>query len=215
MASLSSYDKGKKCFEGRRYQKDIEAAKDANSKLFEPLRCYNKHRRSNRKRTYQPETVILEGNHEYRISKAVEAEPILSGTIDFSDLSYENHYDKVCRFLEVIELDGILYSHYFPRSANGRVMQTYRGAPSARVQVQREMQSSTAGHQQGLDFHVHQTGTRRVYGLIAGSCYPEDFDYLSPQGTAYWRGIIVKHNVDRGMYSPMFVDLDYLEKRYG
>src|SRR5678815_49120 len=37
MPSLSSYDVGKKSFEGRRYVKDIEAAHEAQTALLEPL----------------------------------------------------------------------------------------------------------------------------------------------------------------------------------
>lgn len=100
--------------------------------------------------------------------------------------------------------------HYFPRNATGRIVQTYRGAPSAQAQVRREMTSCTSGHLQGLDFYVHQTARKRMYGIIAGSCYLHEEDYLSPQGTMYWRGVVVKHEVTEGMYDPMFVSLDYL-----
>src|SRR5690606_20662253 len=37
MCSLSSYDRGKKAFEGRRYKKDIEASHEAMMKLMTPI----------------------------------------------------------------------------------------------------------------------------------------------------------------------------------
>jgi hypothetical protein len=215
MPSLSSYDRGTKGFEGRRYSKDIEAAKKAMDMLMEPLRKYNAKQRKNKEKQYKPRMVMTLGNHEYRIDRAVEADAILDGTISTDDLGYAEAGWEVHRFLEVVEIDGVLYSHFFPRSANGRVMQNRRGAPSAAAQVRREMQSCTSGHLQGLSFDVHQTGKRRIYGLIAGSCYTHDEDYLSPQGTAYWRGIVMKHEVQDGNYDPMFVSLDYLKRRYG
>lgn len=54
MESLSSYDKGKKSFEGRRYLKDIEAAVDAQEKLF-----YWVNQMENK-----PRMVMCIGNHE-------------------------------------------------------------------------------------------------------------------------------------------------------
>ena len=89
-------------------------------------------------------------------------------------------------------------------------VQSYRGSPSASLQVRREMQSCTSGHLQGLDFAIHQTGVRRYYGIIAGLFYLHDEDYLTPQGTAYWRGVIYKHEVNDGEYDPMFVSIKYL-----
>ena len=38
LPSLSSYDKGTKGFEGRRYKKDIDAVIDAQKKLFAPIK---------------------------------------------------------------------------------------------------------------------------------------------------------------------------------
>ena len=96
----------------------------------------------------------------------------------------------------------------------GRVVQTVRGAPSARLQVCREFQSATAGHLQGVDFYCHQTGTRRMYGIIAGSFYQHEEEYLGPQGTAYWRGVVVKNQVADGQYDPMFISLDYLMEEW-
>ncbi|HYF46074.1 MAG TPA: hypothetical protein VD926_07675, partial [Acidimicrobiales bacterium] len=52
------------------------------------------------------------------------------------------------------------------------------------------------------------------HGLVAGACYLHDEDYLGPQGNTYWRGIVVCFGVEGGVYNPMFVDLDYLCRRY-
>lgn len=215
MPSLSSYDKGTKGFEGRRYQADIRAAHTAMSLLLAPLHEYNYKQRENKKAQYKPRMVLTLGNHENRITRAVNHEPILDGTISVQDLDYELYGWEVHEFLDVVEIDGILYSHFFPRSANGRVTQSRSGAPTAKLQVMREAQSCTAGHMQGLDWHVMQTGSRLIYGLIAGSCYLHDEEYLTPQGDKYWKGIIVKNNVEDGQYDPTFVSLDYLGKRYG
>ena len=214
MPSLSSYDKGKKCFEGRRYKRDITTVKEAMNILLNPLLTLQHQQKKNKSKQYKPELVLTLGNHEHRIDRAIEADAILEGTIDIEDLGYDKHW-KVIPYLETVELDGILYSHFFPRSPTGRIMQNKRGAPSARAQVIREMQSCTSGHLQGLDFSIYQTGSRRIYGLIAGSCYLHEEPYLTPQGTHYWRGIIHKYEVINGEYDPLFVSLGYLCRRYG
>jgi len=215
MPSLSSYDKGKRCFEGRRYHKDIEAVHEGMRELLDPLNNYNKACRKQKIKQYSPRRVMLLGNHENRIDRAIETDAILENTIGTRDLMYEFNGWEVHPFLEVVEIDGVKYSHFFPRSPSGRVMQNKRGAPSAHAQVRREMASCTSGHLQGLDFSIYQTGSKRYYGLIAGSCYLHDEEYLTPQGTHYWRGVIYKHEVQNGEYDAMFVSLDYLKRRYG
>ena len=215
MPSLSSYDRGTKGFEGRRYQKDIEASKAAMDVLLAPLREYNEKQRQTKHKQYLPRMVMLLGNHENRINRAIQSNAILDGTISTDDLGYAEAGWEVVDFLDTITIDGVTYSHYFPRATNGRVMQNTRGAPSALAQGQREMRSCTSGHLQGLDFNIRQLGDRRIYNLIAGSCYLHDEDYLSPQGTEYWRGIVHKFDVKDGMYDPLFLSLDYLERRYG
>lgn len=209
MPSLSVYDKGKKAFEGRRYRRDIEASHRGMQALMRPIVEYNKERIAGKRRKYKPEMHILIGNHEERILRAVESDAVLDGAIGLHDLAYEKYGWKVHQFLEPVEIDGIRYCHYFPRGATGRVMQSKRGAPTARTQVMREMASCTSGHMQGLDFHVFQ-GAHRYYGMIAGSCYLHEEGYLTPQGTSYWRGVVMKHEVHEGQYDPMFVSLNYL-----
>jgi len=214
MHSLSSYDMGRRSGEGARYEEDINASKAAMETLLAPLHAYNHRRRRNKEKMYRPRMVMTLGNHENRINRHVDSYPVLEGRLSTDDLGFKEAGWEVYPFLEVVDIDGILYSHYFPRNADGNIVQTNRGAPNARTQVQREQQSCTSGHKQGLSFHVQQLQNRRHYGLMAGSFYLHDCDYLSPQGTAYWRGIILKENVREGEYDPVFIRDDNLIDRY-
>lgn len=214
MHSLGSYDVGKKAGEGARYRDDIHAAHTAMEVLLGPIWAEQARNRRNKERIYNPRMVLTLGNHENRIERHVNAYPVLDGHLSIDNLSYAEYGWEVYDFLDTVEIDSILYSHYFPRNATGHIVQTYRGAPNARTQVIREGQSCSSGHLQGLDFHVQQRRTGRHYGLIAGSFYMHEEDYLSPQGTEYWRGVVYKHEVHDGNYDPMFVSMDYLLKRW-
>lgn len=206
MPSLSSYDAGKKSFEGRMYKADIEAGRTGMELFMAPIR----------KMRPRPRLVFLLGNHEERIERVIESDRKFEGTIGYQDLKLEEDGWEVHPFLEVVTIDGIAYSHFFPRSGSGAVLQAKRGAPSAKAQLQREGRSCTAGHQQGLDLSCLPLGGRLQWGLIAGSFYQHDENYLSLQGNSHWRGLIIKHQVDgKGGYDPMIVSLDYLKQRYG
>lgn len=206
MSSLSSYDRGKRSSENRRFGDDIDSGNRALEMLSKPWRGL---------RSYSPRLVMLRGNHEQRIERATEDSAWLHGTLSY-DLFNDRKlgWDPV-PFLHPICIDGITYCHFFPRGPTGKVMQTVRGAPSAKEQVRRHGGSCTAGHQQGLDTAIVPVGNGAFRGVIAGSCYLHDEGYLSPQGQNHWRGVLLKHRVKNGNYSLCEVDLDYLEERYG
>lgn len=204
--SLSSYDKGRKSFEGRRYRKDVDAARRAMECLVAPFAGA---------RQYNPRMELTLGNHEQRINRAVESTPELEGTISTDDLEYEAFGWNVHNFLEVVTIHGIAYSHFFPRAGSGKVVQTRNGAPNAKAQLVREGRSCTSGHAQGIDIACLPLSGRLQWGLIAGSCYLHREDYLGPQGNNHWQGVVLKNGVKRGSYSPILVDLDYLKDRYG
>lgn len=210
MPSLSSYDEGSRRMQGREFHLDI-AAGDAGLAAF-----HRGLRRSGK--AYKPRLVALLGNHdEGRIERYVSANPKLAGTIGLEDLGFAKYGWEVWRFLTIADIHGILYSHYFCIGANGRVSQSKNGMPSAEVQVKRMMRSATAGHRQGLDVKVLHTPTATYRGLIAGSFYRHEEEYLTPQGVNHWRGILVKNDIDvkTGFYNLCEVDMRYLEKRYG
>ncbi len=210
MPSLSSYDKGKKAMEGRRYSSDIRAANEGWAKLCKPLAKYNADRAARRLRPWWPERFITLGNHEHRITRAAEEDAQLEGTVSLDDLNYAEWGWKVVPFLEELEIDGVSYSHYFYNPNTGR---PYCGE-NLFTRLKTIGRSFTMGHQQGLNHAMRPVGKRRHHGLVIGSTYLHDEQYLGPQGNNCWRGIVVCHQVENGSYDPMFVSLEFLCRKY-
>lgn len=210
MPSLSSYDIGKKSFEGRRYISDVEASHTAMVRLLSPLKEFNDRQRKNGKKQYKPEMHLTLGNHEDRITRVVNGDPKLDGTISIDDLDYESYGWTVHNFLDVVVVDGIAYSHYFVSGAMGRPIGT------AQLTLNKKHMSCVAGHQQGRQVAYGYTADhRRICSIIAGSCYEHDEDYMGPQGNKHWRGVVMLNEVDNGEFDEMFVSLKYLERKYG
>jgi hypothetical protein len=210
MESLSSYDIGKKSFEGRRYRSDVEASHEAMKRLLQPMNEYNARQRKNGKKQYKPQMVLTLGNHEHRIDRVVNGDPKLDGTIGISDLDYKSYGWEVFPFLDVAVVDGIAYSHYFVTGVSGRAIS------STDILLNKKHMSCVAGHQQGRQVsYGHRADGRRITGIIAGSCYEHNEDYLGPQGNRHWRGCIMLNEVDDGEFDEMFISLDYLKRRYG
>lgn len=209
MPSLSSYDVGKKAFEGKRYTKDIAATKEAMAALLEPLVEFNKQAKVNKQKQYKPRKVLTLGNHENRINKAVNNDAKLEGVLSTKDLNYEKDWE-VHDFLEVVVIDGIAYSHYFTSGALGRP------CASAAAMLSKKHQSCIAGHQQGLQIAMgNRADGSPITSIIAGSCYEHDEDYMGPQGNKHWRGILMLHEVKDGAFDVMPVSLKYLKSKYG
>lgn len=208
MESLSSYDRGTKSFEGRRYVKDIEAAREAMAAFLNPILNYNAVQRKNGKRQYKPEFHFTLGNHEHRITRAVNDDSKLDGVLSVSDLDYEGYGWKVYPFLEVVVLDGVAYSHYFPSGVAGRP------CASAQSQLSKKHMSCVAGHQQGLQIATgYRADGALLTSIIAGSCYEHEEDYLSPQQNQHWRGALMLHDVHEGMFDIMPISLNYFNSR--
>ena len=209
MPSLSSYDKGKKSMEGRRYTQDIEAANSAWLILNEALEAYNKHKKKLKHRPWQPERHILLGNHEDRINRAVESDAQLEGVISTNDLIYAETGWEVHPFLKPVPIDGVYYAHFWANTMTGKPL-----GGSALARLNKLGHSFTMGHQQVLDYGLKFVSGKSQHGLVAGACYLHDEDYKGYQGNAHWRGIIICHEVEDGSYDPMFVSLDYLCRKY-
>jgi len=208
--SLSSYDVGKKSFEGRRYTADIQVAQDGMEKLMAPLKDYNRRMRKSRHALYLPDLTFLLGNHEQRIERAINNDAKLEGLLSVDDLGFKTWGWNVLPFLQVVVLDGVAYSHYFTSGPLGRPCGT------ANLQLNKKHQSCISGHQQGLQIATgHYADGRRITSVIAGSCYEHNEDYLGPQGNKHWRGILVLHDTHEGEFDLMPVSLSYLRKKYG
>jgi hypothetical protein len=205
LPSLSSYDKGKKSFEGRRYKRDVEAAQFAMQALLGPIEEHNK---SGRKQ-YKPRMVLTLGNHEERILRACNEDPKLDGVLSIKDLAYEEYGWEVYDFLQVVVIDGVAFSHYFTTGQMGRP------ASSAQAQLNKKHMSCVAGHQQGLQIATGYRGDGALLtSIIAGSCYEHNEQYLGPQGNNHWRGLVMLHAVKDGCFDLMPVSLDYVNRKY-
>lgn len=206
MHSLSSWDsRSKKAWDRRSLAEDFEVANRGWDMLEEVWA----------RRGWQPtRKVYLLGNHEDRIRRFVEDNPEHREDVTCDRFNAKAHGWEIHDFLVPVEIDGVAYSHFWPRSGSGYITQTKRGAPSALAQVKREMRSCTAGHQQGLDMAIYHAGGRSYRGCILGSSYQHTEAFLSPQGNDHWRGVLLCHSVHDGWYDACEVPLSYLRRRY-
>jgi len=198
MPSLSSYDKGKLSFEGRRYVNDVKAGRDAMERFLAPIRAVP---------GYSPRMVFTLGNHEHRITRFADSNPEMAGKTDISDLGIKEYGWELIPFLQPIEIYGVEFCHYFTSGVKGLPVS------SAAVMLRERQKSCIMGHVQTFDMAVHKK-TQNI-AMMVGTCYLHDEDYLGPQGNNVRRQVVILHEVEEGKFDPMLVSLAFLRKQYG
>jgi len=182
--------------EGQRLIKDIEVAQEADRIMFEAMGSWRPKR-----------MVRLRGNHENRLERYLQINPVLDGLIGLHLLGDDEW--EIIPFSNgapgVVVIDGISYAHYFANPNTGRPIggsATYKLAQIGSPFVQ--------GHVQGYDIGTKQFATGKVIrGIVAGSFYIHDEPYKG-QANSHDRCAVVLNEVKDGKFSEMPLTLNYL-----
>ena len=203
--SLSSYDKGKLSFEGRRLKEDIQAGIDGLYAMLDPV-----YKTISDDPAYSPRLVFCIGNHEDRFDRLARDMPELEGFVGIETLGLEKMGWEVYPYLKPCVIEGINFVHYLANPFTGK---PYGG--SALSQLKNVGASFVVGHKQVLDVAMLPTldGKMRI-GLVNGACYDFDEGYKGYQNNNHFRGLTMLHEVKEGFALPMFVSLDFLKKKY-
>ena len=191
---------GSKDKEGRRLRADIDAANEGERLLRDGMGGYKPKR-----------MVRLRGNHENRLLRYIDNNPVLDGLIGLHLLD-DKGWEIVPYFNGspgVIHIDGIAYAHYFANPNSGKPI----GGTIAN-RLSKIGASFVQGHQQGLlqGNLQYATGVIR-HGIVAGSAYLHDEEYKGV-ANAHWRGVVVLNEVKDGQFCEMPLTLDYLCRKY-
>lgn len=176
LPSLSSWDKGKAAFEGRRFKRDVEAGHDALERLEAPLDAYNATRRRYKEKQWFPERHVTWGNHEDRADRAWQLSPELEGfvgTFLFDDF-WQGRGWQTHPYKAVIDIDGIWYSHLMVHEFTGNAM----GAQASTL-LKQVGHTFTMGHRQTYDLSTRYVGDKMHRALIAGACLTPDHKVLT------------------------------------
>lgn len=196
MPSLSSYDKGTKGFEGRRYKKDVESVIDGQNKMFDPIKELNDKKKKNKEKQYKPRLFMCLGNHEDRIDRAVNSAPELEGAISIKDLQYEKFGWKLTPFKRTLTVEGIIFSHYFTSGVAGRPISS---SHIGHQLVSKLHCSAVQGHSH-LYNHAEQTRPdgQKIFGLSAGCFSHPHYSESWCRDTEYtwWRGVVSLNGLD-------------------
>ena len=205
MDSIGKYNKGKKDAWGQSFARDVKAFRDASQRAFGRLR---------KTKGYNPSLIRLGGNHEEgRISKFINDNPELAGTISIDSLGVSDYQAKYVPFRKPIVINGVAYCHYFYDKDSRYAIQ------SARAVLNKKHMSCAYGHTHIKDM---ATGTRgdgkRVTSLNVG-CFLDPnqlMGYAGPQARErWWSGLVMLHDVSDGEFDTEFYSIERIQRNYG
>lgn len=212
MKSLNSYDtRYPQAIVAQSYQADIEVYNDAQSRIWD---------RYSLKKRKRPWRIGFEGNHEHRIHTALAHDPRLEGDkygVSFSHLQTDHWFDDYHKYENsgpaIADYDGVSYAHYFSSGNFGSAMSGIHHAYSL---LQNRNHSSTCGHSHKRSLYFKDgSHPRGIIGLVAGCFKGGQEGWAGQSQNDWWKGVIIKREVNNGVYEPEFVSYERLKKAYG
>lgn len=212
--SLNFWDREKPDFRMRDYMEDICVGTHALDVFFAPI--YEELKRC---RWWKPVFIFVEGNHDFRARRAAKEDKRFNKALvkpwnivkDVADKLHRYGVRLKWMYLEqIINIDGVHYSHYFCNPRTGKMI-----GGTAQNKATRLKFSFTMGHIPGKEvWHEPLSNGRVIRGIVAGSFYLHHEGYHGPQASDYWRGVMYKHEVREGTYDLMEVSIDYLLRKW-
>jgi hypothetical protein len=212
MRSLNSYDERyPKALATQSYQRDIETYNNAQELIRQPFKQNHKK---------QPYWVGFEGNHEHRIKRYLALNPRSEGEkygVSFNHLQTDYWFDDYHEYENdgpaIATYDGVAYAHYF---TTGNSATATSGIHHAYTLVQNLSCSATCGHSHKRDL-LFKDGAlpNGNIGLVVG-CYKGSEEHWAGQANkGWWNGVVIKRELENGMYEPEFVSLRQILRLYG
>jgi hypothetical protein len=194
-------------YEQKTYIKDLQAGIKAMEAFLAPLKSLQKRQKKSKHKVYSPKLIFTLGNHEYRVDRLVEQQPMLEGLLPRCEDYLLDKGFHVVPYKQKVVVDGVTYCHLCPQTSSA-------GAVSrAHLIAQKRNSSWTVGHSQIFDYHV-SPHLPRIQCLIIGAFYRHDEGYKEGSND-HWRGLVYKKNVKDGTYDPEFINVEALLNEYG
>lgn len=211
MASLNTYDtRYPKAIVSQNYGEDIEVALDAQEKLRDKFV---------RRKVKKPYWFGIQGNHEYRIDRAIKLDPRLEGKkygVSFEHLQTKRFYDEYYRYHNgapaIVDIDGVYYSHFISSGNYGTPLSGLHHGYALTVKM---AASTTVGHSHKRSYFVKQEARPNpIHGLVVGNFKGKEDTWSGQANNEWWSGVCIKRNINKGNYDLEFISMERLEKDY-
>jgi len=207
-SSLSTYASAMER-EGKRLQDDLAGGNNALKAIFGYVDDKNK---AAKKVPYKPKKHFVMGNHENRLKRYIDENPVLAGMVDL-DGFIESQGWTVNQYLDPLWVDEICFMHFLPSPESSRAV-----GGSIENKLNKFPHSFVHGHQQKFQYGRRQNLIGKPhFGACAGSFYMHDEGYRGANNTEI-RGFTHFKNYENRYgfsdYDCEFVSLERLLNQY-
>jgi len=215
MRSLNSFDtRYPQAITMQNYGEDIENYNDSQERLRHQFRHMKRKK---------PFWIGMEGNHENRIKKAIAHDPRLEDRkgqgygISFGHLQTDHWFSEYHEYQNsapaIADYLGVSFAHFF---SSGNFGTAISGVHHAYSILQHRNHSSTCGHSHKRS--VYFKDSAHPYPLIGSvvGCYKgADEGWAGQANQEWWKGILVKRELENGVYEPQWISMEALRREYG
>lgn len=205
LESLSNWDLNKSgVMEGRRYQLDIQAGKDALKKTLEGFQEEN----------YYPRIIFLKGNHCFRLDRYIDTKPELKEHLNIErDLCLrEFGIDEIVEYKESCEICGTIFTHAPMNAANQAVSGKYAIHRAAEM-THKSLVFAHTHRMESVNFYRH--GANTITQVLTCGCFFEHTDSYAYGGlNAYFRGLCLLTHWKEGRFDVEDIALERLKEIY-
>lgn len=196
---------------------DVAVVREAQRRMFAPLKALNKQRKKSKHGPIKPHTFMTLGNHEHRLNRMIENDELGMGSvIDPHELyGFTKHWQEICEWKEYIDYEGIMFTHC-PMNAMAKPQTgLYRGRHIALLSDK----SVVYGHTHKLDFTTvgiigNDNKSRTTLNL---PCFMEQGhveEYAKVSTTGWDYGVVVIKVHAHGRFTFEWISMDELQERY-
>ena len=214
--SLSAWDKSKRAtMEGRRYDLEIQAGREAMSHTMRPLVAHQLKMKRQKKRAYSPEFIYVEGKHEERLTRFLEEDPTFMDRVGIrKDLRLDEEGWAWVPYRDSISLHGIDFTH----------VPFNKAKPITGLDINKKcsdvtVNSTVFGHTHEVHYsNYRRHGQDRNQHILNCGCFFEeaqDEEYCDGRIKNYWRGVITLDVTGHGQFDVTTTSMAALEDRYG
>lgn len=201
--------------DGARVLADLQAASDAETRMFAPYQREVLRRKTLKKGRPAIKFTMLLGNHDVRLDGVVNDDPRLE---DLIHAPWHPCWNEIVPFKEVYRPGGlpIACSHYF---VSGQMEKAMGGLNLARKLVLKNHVSTIVGHSHLLDYHQEPDAFgNTLFGLSVGHYGHLDYreGWCLQSRHQWWSGVVVLELGPSGeLLEKREVSQERLRERYG
>ena len=192
--SLSAWDKNKRLkMEGRRFQVELDHARDAVDLIMGPMVRENFRRAKINKKKYKPRMIALDGNHEDRFYRYLDSNPELVGVVDMDEsLGWSAYGWERVPYRQYANIDGVDFTHAPMNGMNQPLGGVYIAHRAALAHVRPVVFGHTHRFLMG-SYTAHGEHARQVQTVNVGCFFEGIPDYAkgSIASLDWWRGLII------------------------